>query len=254
MAAVVLIAVLGIFWYFRTARNRPEPASVMTVLPLTTFEGYKDFGSFSPDGKSIVFSWNGGQEKSFHQNIYIKKIEGGAPVQAYFRAAGRDAPGLVARRQLHCILPNDQRPNTLSAVRHLHRSRGWGEPRKIAEGGEGVSWSPDGKVLALTVLPSDSGGIFLAALATGERTQVTRPSQYTDEYPVFSPDGQWIAFSRSVDRSEGSFSSCGWVRQMHGNLHSTTALFMARPGQPTARRSPFRQTVQAEARACGASP
>jgi Tol biopolymer transport system component len=129
-----------------------------------------------------------------------------------------------------------------------------GEPRKIAEGGEGVSWSPDGKVLALAGLPSDSGGIFLAALATGERTQVTRPSQYTDEYPVFSPDGQWIAFSRSVDRSEGSFSSCGWVRQMHGNLHSTTALFMARPGQPTARRSPFRQTVQAEARACGASP
>jgi Tol biopolymer transport system component len=201
MAAVALIAVLGFLWYLRTARNSPEPTSAMTVLPLTTFEGYKDFGSFSPDGKSIVFSWNGGREKFFHQNIYIKKIEDSAPVRLTFAQQDETHPVWSPDGQYiaFCQMIDARTPFQRFGI-YIVPAAG-GTPRKIAEDGEGVSWSPDGKTLALSGLPPDSGGIFLAALTTGKRTRLTRPEQYIDHYPVFSPDGQWIAFTRSVDWS-----------------------------------------------------
>ena len=71
-----------------------------------------------------------------------------------------------------------------------------GQERKVAEGGVGVSWAPDGKILALAGVPAEGSGIFLLSLETGDRTQLTSPQPYFDNLPVFSPDGRWIAFTR----------------------------------------------------------
>jgi Tol biopolymer transport system component len=60
----------------------------------------------------------------------------------------------------------------------------------------GVSWSPDGKTLAIADKPGGSGGIVLVSLETLERRPITSPRPYSDNLPVFSPDGRRIAFTR----------------------------------------------------------
>lgn len=159
----------------------------------------KDFGSFSPDGERIVFSWNGGKGGfggEPKRNIYIKTIGPDDPLQLTFSSEDNRIPAWSPDGQYiaFCRTPNVEPTETrygIYAVQVLG-----GKERKIAEAGLGVSWSPDGKTLAVAGLPADSGGIVLVSLQTGERRQITTPHPYFDTLPVFSPDGRWIAFTR----------------------------------------------------------
>jgi Tol biopolymer transport system component len=83
--------------------------------------------------------------------------------------------------------------NSITILNHNHRF------------GVGLDWSPDGKYLAFSGRPGYEapGGIFLYSFATGEPHQITfpptgDPSSYYDLMPVFSPDGNSLAFFRMV--------------------------------------------------------
>jgi Tol biopolymer transport system component len=188
---------------YRLRSKRPGNAAqdgTPTVTPLTSFAGYKDYGSFSPDGERIVFSWNGGQGGSGgrqERDIYIKKISGGEPVRLTFaQQDDTHAAWSPDRRSIaFCRLMDNQTPYMRFAISIVPVSGG--AERKITEGGEGVSWSPDGRTLAVAGLPPDSGGIFQVSLENGARTRLTGWSPHLDELPVFSPDGKWIVFTRS---------------------------------------------------------
>jgi Tol biopolymer transport system component len=79
-----------------------------------------------------------------------------------------------------------------------------GAERKVAESDNfGVSWSADGQTLVLAGRPKrpvpasqEPGGIFLLSLQTGQTRELTNSPQ--DYLPQFSPDGKWVAFSRSL--------------------------------------------------------
>ena len=152
MAALALVALLGLLWYFRPAlRKSPEAARAVTVHPVTSFEGYKDFGSFSPDGQSIAFSWNGGQggfAGLLERNIYILKIGDTKPVRLTF--AGQDEMHPAWSPDGHyiafCRMIKDLSPFQRFGIYVIPAAGG--PPRKIIDAGEGVSWSPDGKMLA----------------------------------------------------------------------------------------------------------
>ncbi len=170
------------------------------VRPLTSFAGYKDFGSFSPDEERIVFSWNGGQGGSGgrqERDVYIKKISRGEPVRLTFAPRDDTHPAWSpdGRSVAFCRLMDNRTPYMRFAILIMPVSGG--AERKITEGAEGVSWSPDGKTLAVAGLPPESGGIFRVSVENGLRTRLTRGSPHLDELPVFSPDGKWIVFTRS---------------------------------------------------------
>ncbi len=203
-AALVLIAVLG--WYsLRVPRtsSRIDSAS-LSVVPLTSFQGFKDFGALSPDGTRIAFSWNGGEggnSGKMDRSIYIKTI-------------GPDDPVRLSSGIQDDILPawspdgrNVAFCRAIIPVTDAHRSEifvvpaAGGRERKIAEGRQGVSWSPDGRTLAIADKPDRSGGIVLISLRTLERHQITSPRPYADDLPVFSPNGRWIAFTRDFGYS-----------------------------------------------------
>lgn len=221
IAALALISLLGLLWFLWTARKSPEPTEPMTVVPLTSFEGYKDFGSFSPDGKSIVFSWNGGQGGfggKQERNIYIKKIGAGGPVRLTFAREDEILPAWSpdGRYIAFCRMIDSRAPYERFVV-YIVPAAG-GAPRKITEASEGVSWSPDGKALAVAGLPPESGGIFLVSLTTGNQSRLTGSRQYLDRFPMFSPDGRWIAFTRSLRPEESELlvvpTRGGTVRQL----------------------------------------
>ncbi|MBV8819805.1 MAG: serine/threonine-protein kinase, partial [Acidobacteriaceae bacterium] len=208
ISAIILALGLALAWYLRTARlgSRPEAPSV-SVVPLTSFAGDKDFGSFSPDGSRIAFSWSGGKggfEGPAARNIYTKTIGPDEPVQLTFTSEDDKLPVWSPDGQYIAFCRATTEPVPRPAiwdVRHrpyavyVVRASG-GQERKVAEGGMGVSWSADGKALAVADSPAASGAIFLLSLETGERRQITSPHPYFDYLPVFSPDGRWIAFTR----------------------------------------------------------
>lgn len=185
---------------FKSARNRISDAPPVDVVPLTSFPGYKDFGSFSPDGQRIAFSWNGGSGGDGgrqERNIYVKHVGNGDPVRLTFARADETHPvwSPDSSRIAFCRLMGGRAPFRRFAI--LTVSAKGGEESKFWYGAEGVSWSPDGTALVVSGLPPESGGIFRVAVKTGLRTRLTRSPIYLDALPIFSPDGRWVAFTRS---------------------------------------------------------
>ena len=205
ISAPGLMVGLGLLWsLWMVARKSPSSTPPMSVIPLTSFGGYKDFGSFSPGGERFVFSWNGGEGGSGgkqERNIYIKKIGAGEPVRLTFAREDESHPAWSpdGRYIAFCRMIDDRRPFRRVAV-YVVPAAG-GAERRITEGSEGVSWSPDSKTLAVAGLPPESGGIFRVSVETGERIQLTRSGPYLDKLPVFSPDGRWIVFARDSRES-----------------------------------------------------
>jgi Tol biopolymer transport system component len=204
LAAAVALMV-PVAWYLQFGRvgSRVDSAT-LSVVPLTSFEGFKDFGALSPDGTRIAFSWNGGEGDNsgkLERSIYTKTI-------------GPDDPVRLTSGTRDDILPAwspDGRYiafcRTLIPITDVHRAEIYivpasgGQERKIGEGRRGVSWSPDGKTLAIADKPEASGGIILVSLQTLRRRQMTSPRPYSDNLPVFSPDGRRIAFTRDFGYS-----------------------------------------------------
>ncbi len=68
--------------------------------------------------------------------------------------------------------------------------------------GESAAWSPDSTTLLFTeaeLLPDVfSVVIYRATLASNEVVKISGDVPYTDGWPAWSPDGQWLAFNRKA--------------------------------------------------------
>ncbi len=97
-------------------------------------------------------------------------------------------------------------------------SEGGGDPVQVTSGSDGIeyhpSMSPDGRMLAYGKAvatpegpdPFRDAGIFLSrADGGGERQLTSAPEAGTDEWPDFSPDGRFIAFTRARSDAGGLF-------------------------------------------------
>ena len=188
LAAVAGIGIDGLM--SRTALPQPS----LKVVPLATFAGSKSYPSLSPDATRVAFSWLNPGAKT--QHIYVKPVDEGDPVQLTSGAHSDVSPAwspdgkqIAFTRQVQGedgMVPQDV---------YLIGSTG-GAERKIGVTWRGVSWSPDGKMLALTRVPTEpkSGGVYLLSLASGQFRHLTAGTG--DSFPIFSPDGKWVAFKR----------------------------------------------------------
>ena len=79
LGLVGVAAVLGArLWRLRADRPAP-PTVALTAVPLTTYQGREREPTFSPDGNSVAFAWNGETENNW--DIYIKLIGPGPPLR-----------------------------------------------------------------------------------------------------------------------------------------------------------------------------
>jgi len=203
-AGIVCALVLGVLaaWYFAF---RTPPDTALHAVPLTSYRGMQISPSFSPDGNQVAFTWNG--DKQDNADIYIKLIGPGLPLRLTTDPANDTNPQWSPDGRSIAFLRSSSgrqfgssfAPEKLALM--TVAALGGGE-RKLAEFDGtffGLSWSPDGKWLAVTAKTGQQAvAIYLVSADSGELRKLTNPppEMYGDAFPNFSHDGRAIAFCR----------------------------------------------------------
>jgi Tol biopolymer transport system component/DNA-binding winged helix-turn-helix (wHTH) protein len=196
LTALAVLVVGGVAWfYFSRLESRSSMLPPMRVIRLTSFPGKETEPALSPDGKMVAFVWDG--EKGDNRDIYVMLVDAGKPLRL------TSDPG------------DDFSPSWSPDGRYIafgrisHEGGGFymvpalgGPERKLAASLNpgALDWSPDGKLIAISERNSDQHwALFLVSVETGEKTRLTFPPGGPGDYsPAFSPDGQSVAFTRSI--------------------------------------------------------
>jgi eukaryotic-like serine/threonine-protein kinase len=195
---------LGIW---RWAAKQALPAT--HVVPLTSYVGEVRYPSFSPDGKQVVFTWNGPKQDNY--DLYVKLVGGGEPFRltrdpAYDAWAAWSSDGrLIAFVRWQIAKPMAQ-ILLISPLGGAERLLGetfvpeiWPTPA--------FCWSRDSRWL-IAGWPESGTRTNLCRIAvdTGEQHRLATPPQgwWGDDSPVLSPDGRRVAFIRRRGPEQGN--------------------------------------------------
>jgi Tol biopolymer transport system component/DNA-binding winged helix-turn-helix (wHTH) protein len=199
--AAGLVAVVALFVAFRYA-SRPDAAVPREIrleaVPFTSYTGREAEPTFSPDGSLVAFTWDG--ENQDNLDIYVKAIAAERPHQLTSDRARDGSPAWSPDGTRVAFLRD--KPGGGSEVRLIPPTGGpertIGEVQGLAH--QGLSWSPDGRSLAVVdrSSPGERLGIFVLDIVSGVTNRLTPPSTHSDILPAFSPDGRTIAFNRTL--------------------------------------------------------
>jgi len=198
-AAVIVVAAVSWRFYFSAPAKYSGPPPLL--VPFTSSPGDKQYPAFSPDGNEVAFSWQGeNSKKPDVYNIYVQLVGAGVPLRLTSAAAPEVYPTWSPDGRFIAFQRNWS-PGAYYVVPALG-----GPERKLAEGyadffqAGGISWSPDGKDIAVadlgaTQIQGASPKIFFISAESGERreSKIEVPGPYLIS-PEYSPDGKYLAF------------------------------------------------------------
>jgi len=206
LAATLVVVVGGLVWFYASSRTVKSSLPPMKVVPFTSSAGSEWVGAFSPDGNQIAYVWKG--EKDDNIDVYVKQIG----VEKPLRLTSDPSADFCALWS-----PDGQnvafvRYTEAGAAIFMVPASGGAESKLLTLGSNvpfppAWDWSPDGKFIAFTDKPSkdEPAKIFLISPDTLARHPLTAPTRNLggvefvnlgDSEPVFSPDGQSVAFVR----------------------------------------------------------
>lgn len=176
---------------------------------LTNAHGYDAEGSYSPDGKKIVFcSFRDGSG-----NIYVMDSDG-SNVQQLTNSPGYDGGPFFSPDGKRIIFRGEVRKRDYLQL-FVINADGTGE-KQLTDNGEvnwGPYWHPDGKhiIYATSIHGHYNYELYLMNVDTGKTERVT----YTfgaDVLPVFSPDGKKLLWtSKRGKNRDGEPASQLWI-------------------------------------------
>ncbi len=208
---LVLAGLLGLFVFSTVilliwkSRFPPPLETPLTPVPLTSYPGWEEGASFSPDGTQVAFAWNG--EKEDNWDIYVKLIGSEHRLRLTTNLAADTWPAWSPDgRQIAFCRDLGAGKNAVILISPL------GGPEQILtecilaganETGPFLSWSPDGRALAMVEKgnPGSNPHLVLFMMETGEKQVLTKTSPNSfpaDSCPAFSPDGRILAFCRWI--------------------------------------------------------
>jgi Tol biopolymer transport system component len=204
--AALLLALMGgglATWRILRPQIPKQPPRVVT---LTTYRGVERFPAFSPDGRQLVFTWNG--PKQNNSDLYLKLVHGGEPLPLTthpgidgWASWSPDGQFVVFARWV------------LGAEKFeaLTMDPLGGSVRKIYEEQVPVQpgsywpmfcWMPDSREIIGPIFPSKNPPMALAVISikTLEARRLTEPVPGSpgDCSPAMAPDGRTLAFLRAI--------------------------------------------------------
>jgi len=210
-AVVVGLVLCALVLSFPFYRHSIRPKAVQTMTPVVTTVGEEHTPALSPDGQHLAFVWNGGAGSHF--SLYVKIVgteeslrltnQTSIDLDPVWSPDGRyiafcrilkGATGIY-------IIP------ALGGAERKVRYTGWdGDVNQNYWISGHLSWSPDGKLLAYSDhafhSEASNSSIFLLSLDSLEVRTLTSPLHSKGDFdPVFSPDGQTLAFVRVSQES-----------------------------------------------------
>jgi len=200
--AIIALAIAGVLLY----RNMSPRDNLLTVTPLTSYPGYEWEPALSPDGNQVAFEWDGEHRDNF--DIYVKLIGAGEALRLTTDPARDHSPAWSPDGRWIAFVR--ERPNQRAAVMLIPALGGaeqmLGETASSIEyprqDSRALTWTPDGKGLVVLdrKAASEPLALFLLSIDTGEERRLTSPEAPVagDQSPAFSPDGRWLAFSRTI--------------------------------------------------------
>lgn len=210
LLAIALAIIL--IWPFRSlGRHRSEthtiPAAEVTLLPLSVIEGEQRVPAISPDGSRVVFMRS---SRSPNESGLYAAVVGSESLLRLTQDNGAYSPGWSPDDREIAFLRDQGDKFLIEKVPALGGEEqtiyiGTRSPLAYETGKGGLSFSPDGRLLAFSewnVATKRSSIKVLSLRDSSTRFITSPPPMCHDRRPAFSAGGDKIAFIRSSGPTE----------------------------------------------------